>query len=382
MGTVIMNRAIKYRLYPTEEQKNLLAQTFGCVRKVFNISIEMQCGLYEAGFSSMSKKDLNNYCNRVWKEEFPFLKCVDKFALTNSIYAVAAAYKNFFEKRSGYPKFKSRKNQKDSYTTNQTNGNIAIEYEHKGIGKIKLPKLGKVDAKVHRLPGPDWTIKSATISRTPTGKYFVSILFEIKSIVPNTEIDPKKSIGLDYSSPNFYVDSNGKSPNVLHAYRKAESRLAKEQKKLARLEKGSQNYEKQRIVIAKIHERVANQRKNFCHTESRKIANSYDIVCVENIDLRAQAQTLNFGKAVSDNGFGMFRTFLQYKLESQGKRFVKINKWYPSTKTCHYCGNYNRNVALGQKTWICPQCGHVIDRDYNAALNIRDEGLRTLGYPI
>ncbi len=174
------------------------------------------------------------------------------------------------------------------------------------------------------------------------------------------------------------MDSNGHAPGVPHYFRKAEKRLAKAQRRLSRMTRGSSNYEKQRLVVARLHEHVANQRKNFCHTESRKIANFYDIVCVEDLDLRAQAQSLNFGKAVADNGFGMFRAFLKYKLEEQGKLFIKVGKKFPSTKTCHYCKKVNPDVQLGQKTWVCPCCGRTILRDWNAALNIRDEGLRML----
>lgn len=373
MSIVTMNRAIRYVIFPTEEQKIMLAQTFGCVRRVYNLGLELQEGLYNAGFKSMSREDLNKYCNYAWKDEFPYLRDVDKFALTNSLYNLMRGYTNFFEGRTKHPKFKSKKNEQ-SYTTNETNGNIAIVYGHQDT--IKLPKIGQVPALIHRVPRPDWAIKSATVSKTAAGKYYVSILFEYVEDIPDVKLDPQEAIGLDYSSPDFYVDSENRKPEVLHCYRKAEHRLAKAQKKLARMTRGSNNYGKQRIVVAKLHEHVANQRKDFCHKESRKIANSYEIVCVEDLDLRAQAQSLNLGKAVADNGFGMFRTFLQYKLKEQGKAYITIDKWYPSTKTCHNCGTYNPNVVLGMQEWVCPHCGKTIDRNWNAAQNIRDEGVR------
>lgn len=379
MSKTKMNRAIKYQIYPSEEQRLLIEQTFGCVRKVYNMGLEMNMGLYDMGYKTMSTFDLKSYCNKVWKKEFDFLRKVDKFALENSLFDLGTAYTNFFQNRAAYPKFKSRKKKKQSYTTNITNNNIAIIYNGKYKDMIKLPKLGKVSAFIYRSPESDWIIKSATISRNSSGNYFVSLLFEFEIEIPDIQPDVNKAIGLDYSSPNFYVDSNGKSPEVPHAYRKAEKVLAREQRRLARMTKGSKNYEKQRIVIAKIHAHIANQRKNFCHTESRKIVNSYDIVCVEDLDLHAQAQTLNFGKAVADNGFGMFRTFLEYKLKAEGKLFVKIDRMYPSTKTCHNCGGYNPNIKLGDQVWLCPHCGRILLRDHNAALNIRDEGLRMLG---
>lgn len=377
VSAMLFNKAIKYQIFPNEEQKALMAQTFGCARKVYNLGKELQDGLYSVSMKSMSKQDLNSFCNHVWKDDYPYLRDVDKFALTNSVYALMRGYNNFFEKRGKKPKFKSRKS-KQSYTTNATNGNIAITFGKKNRGQVKLPKLGWIDTCTYRKPGDGWVIKQATVSHTPSGKYYVSILFSYSMDVEDVTPTYAGTIGLDYSSPKFYVDSEGNTPDVPHALRKAEQRLAKAQQRLSRMTKGSNNYEKQRIVVAKLHEQVANKRKDFCHKESRKIANSYDTVCMEDLDLRALAQTLNFGKATADNGFGMFRTFLSYKLKEQGKHFVKVDKWYPSSKTCHHCGAKNASLQLGQMEWVCPSCGALIDRDVNAAHNIKDEGWRLL----
>ena len=172
------------------------------------------------------------------------------------------------------------------------------------------------------------------------------------------------------------MDSNGNTAGVQHWYRLSQKRLSVEQRKLSHCTRGSHRYEKQKTKVNRLSRKIANQRKDFCHQKSRKIANSYAAVCVEDIDLHAMAQSLRFGKAVSDNGFGMFRNFLKYKLEEQGKHYIVIDKWYPSTKTCCHCGNVNPDVVLGQKKWICPHCGVSIDRDHNAALTIRDDGIR------
>ena len=377
----ITNRAIKYQIFPTPEQASQMARTFGCARLVYNLGIEMLDGLYAAGFGYMGYMSLNNYCTRVWKAEMPFLKEVDKFALNNSLMNLDVGYQRLFEKASGHPKCKSRKDSEQSYTTNMTNGNIKLVLPSKkgSKGKIQLPKLGLVDACIYRLPKKDWVIKQATVSKDCRGKYWASILFafeepEVQPVVPTLE----KTLGLDYSSPHFFVASDGNVADMPHYYRMAESRLAKEQRKLSHMEKGSNNYQKQKTRVAKLHGTVANQRRDFNHKLSRKIANSYDAVCVEDIDLRALAGALSFGKATLDNGFGQFRTFLKYKLEEQGKYYVVIDKWYPSTKTCHDCGGYNPDVVLGQMEWVCPHCGAVIQRDDNAALNIRDKGFSDL----
>ena len=377
----IMHIAIKCEIYPNGTQKEQSAKTFGCARKVYNMGLELQEELYLGGEKRMSKTDLNNYCNRYWKWEFPYLCEVDKFALTNAIYNLENGYTNLFEGRANKPKFKSKRDHDYSYTTNFTNNNIEIELPKNGsnIGKIKLPKLGWIEANIHRKPEADWRIKNATVSLTPSGKYFVSINFEynpeeIDMVVPTIQ----KTLGLDYSSPLFYVDSNGEPANVPHWYREAEARLAREQRRLSKMVKGSKNYEKQRKLVAKLNEHIANQRKDFCHKLSREIANRYDVVCVEDLDLSNLAQTLRLGKSTNDNGFGMFRTFLKYKLERQGKYYVVVDKWYPSTKTCHACGGYNHDVELGDSTWICPHCGRIVQRDPNAAFNIKYEGFRTL----
>ncbi|RGC58408.1 transposase [Agathobaculum butyriciproducens] len=372
------NRAIRYRVYPTEKQRNILQQTFGCARLVFNETLLMHRGLYEAGMKPFSQMDMNNYCNRFMKENMPFLRNVDKFALTNSIYNAFAAFKNFFEGRNRYPRRKSRKDIFQSYTTNCTNNNIAIILHKKKSAFIKLPKLGNVPAVLHRLPKSNWVIKNATITKESGNRCYVSLLFEFEKKVPqNTALPtPENTLGLDYSSPEFYVDSNGNTAGVQHWYRLSQKRLAVEQRKLSHCTRGSRRYEKQKTKVNRLSGKIANQRKDFCHQKSRKIANSYAAVCVEDIDLRAMAQSLHFGKTVSDNGFGMFRNFLKYKLEEQGKHYIVIDKWYPSTKTCRHCGYVNPDVALGQKEWICPYCGVSIDRDHNAAINIRDEGIR------
>lgn len=370
-------RAIKYRVYPTDAQCEKLSQTFGCVRKVYNDALSLQNGLYEADMPAFGKIELNAYCNRVWKKEFSFLTEVDKFALTNSLYALCTARKNFFEKRAGYPRYKSRRGEEQTYTTNYTNGNIEVVSKGKQ-GYVKLPKVGKVPASIHRIPKKNWILKSATVSQQINGKYYISVLYRL----PDTFVEPaplptkETTLGLDYSSPKFFIDSNGNEAGVMHWFRKSEERLAKEQRKLSHCKRGSNRYFKQKARVSEISRSVANQRLDFCHKLSRKIANSYDAVCVEDLDLRAMAQTLRFGKAVSDNGFGMFRTFLQYKLAEQGKYYIIVDKWYPSTKTCRHCGHKNPGVQLGQTRWVCPHCGAVIDRDINAAINIRTEGLR------
>lgn len=343
----------------------MLARTFGCVRFIYNRMLSDKIKYYEE-----TKQKLNNTPAQ-YKKEFEWLKEVDSLALANAQMNLQTAYNNFFRSpKVGFPKFKSKKSNRRSYTTNCVNGNISIEN-----GYIKLPKIGLIKLKQHRLIPSDYKLKSVTVSQTPGGKYYVSVLFEYENQVQ--QIEPQTFIGLDFSMHELYKDSNGSEPQYPRYYRQAEKKLRREQRKLSLMRKGSKNRDKQRIKVAKMHEKVANQRKDFLHKQSRQIANAYDCVCIENLDMKAMAQSLNFGKSVSDNGWGMFTTFLQYKLTDIGKRLVRVDKFFASSQICSCCGYKNtatKNFSI--RAWDCPECGAHHDRDVNAAINIRDEGMR------
>lgn len=361
------NKAYKFRLYPSKEQQTIFMKTFGCVRFIYNQMLSDKIKHYQE-----TKQKLNNTPAQ-YKQEFEWLKEVDSLALANAQMQLQVAYNNFFRRKDvGFPKFRSKKRDKDRYTTNNQNGSVAII-----DNKVKLPKVGLVKAKVHRQIPSNQVIKSATISRNSVGKYYISILVEYDYETPIRELDNNKALGLDYSSPHFYVDSQGNEANYPKFYRNAEDKLAKEQKKLSNMKLGSNNYKKQKIVIAKLHEHISNQRRDFLHKLSRRLSDEWDIICVEDINLRGTAGSLHLGKSTNDNGFGMFRTFLDYKLTEQGKALVKIDKWFPSSKMCHCCGAVNRNLSLSDREWDC-ECGAHLLRDINAAINIREVGLNML----
>ncbi len=343
----------------------MLARTFGCVRFIYNRMLSDKIKYY-----GETKQKLNNTPAQ-YKKEFEWLKEVDSLALANAQMNLQAAYNNFFRSpKVGFPKFKSKKSNRRSYTTNCVNGNILIEN-----GYIKLPKVGLVKLKQHRLIPSGYKLKSVTVSQTPGGKYYVSVLFAYENQVQ--QIEPQTFIGLDFSMYELYKDSNGSEPQYPRYYRQAEKKLRRGQRKLSLMRKGSKNRDKQRIRVAKMHEKVANQRKDFLHKQSRQIANAYDCVCIENLDMKAMAQSLNFGKPVSDNGWGMFITFLQYKLTNIGKRLVRVDKFFASSQICSCCGYKNtaaKNLSI--RAWDCPGCGAHHDRDVNAAINIRNKGMQ------
>ena len=305
------------------------------------------------------------------KKEKEFLKDVDSISLQQSLRHLDTAFQNFFKnQKTGFPKFKSKKNNNNSYSTICVNNNIKLEN-----GTISLPKIGKVKVRQHRSIPENYILKSVTVSQTPSGKYYVSILFEYENQVPKTE--SQKFLGLDFSMHELYVASDGTSANYPRFYRQALKKLEREQRKLSKMQKGSNNRNKQRIKVTRLHEKVTNQRKDFLHKQSRQITNAYDCVCIENLDMKAMSQAMNFGKSVADNGWGMFTTFLQYKLEETGKQLVKIDKFFASSQICSVCGYKNSDTKkLSVREWICPCCKTNHNRDINAAVNIRNEGMR------
>lgn len=367
-----MNRAIKYKLCPNKEQSILIDKTIGCARKIYNLMLNDKIEYYKAN------KDMLNNSPAQYKKDYPFLKEVDSLALANASQNLNKAYRNFFQNKNiGFPKFKSKKRSRLSYTTNNQKGSIRIVKS-----KIKIPKLGFVRASIHRKAKKDWLLKSATISKDPCGKYFISILYEFDykvNCIDKDSIDKSKIIGLDYKSNGLYMDSNGnKASGFNKFFRQYEKKLAKAQRKLKNKDVGSNNYYKQRLKVNKIHNKIKNKRLDYLHKLSTKITNLYDVICIEDLNMKNLSNKgFKNGKATLDNGYGVFTIMLEYKQEFKGHYLIKINKWYPSSQICSNCGN-RQKLTLDQRTYNCPKCGEIIDRDYNAAINIRNEGIRLL----
>ena len=367
------NKAIKYRLYPTIEQCEMFAKTFGCCRKTWNLMLGNMITSYE------NTGSFGHFTPAMYKQDYPFLKEVDSLALANVQLQLQQAFKNCFDKshkkNAGFPKFKSAKHSKKSYTTNNQNGTVAVFADG-----IRLPKIGIVPAKIHRKPGNGWVVKSATVSQDSAGAYYASVLFQYESPVINHVIDVNNAIALDYKSNGLYIDNNGNVGSNHKYFRESQEKLAKEQRKLSRKQNGSNNYNKQLKKVNHVHRHIANQRKDHLHKLSTEIANQYDIVCVESLNIQAMSNKgFGNGKATMDNGYGMFLQFLEYKLTDRGKILIKVGKWYPSSQICSTCHSQNHKVKdLKIRRWECPVCHTVHDRDINAAKNILYEGLRLL----
>ena len=373
------NKAIRYRVYPTTEQSVMFAKTFGCCRKVYNLMLFDKIEGYKitGKFPTVTPAK--------YKKDYPYLKEVDSLALANKQMDLQAAFRNTFsksrKKKNGFPKFKSAKHSRKSYTTNNQKGTVAIvDNKH-----IKLPKIGKVKAVIHRIPNDDWVVKSATISQESDGKYYISVLFEFDNTINSYVADKTNAIGLDYASNGLYVDNNGNIGTNHKYYRESHDKLAKAQRRLSRMrgskkyETKSNNYIKQLRKVNKIHSHIANQRLDNLHKISTEIANQYDVVCVESLNMRSMANKgFGNGKATLDNGYGMFLSMLDYKLSDRNKYFVKVDKWFPSSQICHCCGALHSEMKnLGIRKMMCG-CGLTISRDRNAAINILNEGLRLL----
>jgi putative transposase len=361
------NLAFRFRIYPNEIQTNLILQTFGCTRFVYNKILAKADEIYklEGKNKIITPASL--------KTEFQFLKEVDSLALANAQMNVKTAFTNFFQKRTDFPKFKSKKTARKSYSTNSVNNSIRIE-----DNSIKLPKLGLVKIKLHRDIPQNYKIKSATISQEPNGAFYVSILTEFEKDIKEVPSD-NNIVGLDFSMKELFVSSDNQRADYPRFFRKLETKLAKAGRELSRKVKFSSNWNKAKLKVAKIHQSIKNSRKDFLHKLSRELVTKYNAIIIEDLSMKGMSQALNFGKSVADNGWGMFTVMLQYKAMFLGKQVIKIDKWFPSSKTCSSCGNIKDSLSLGDRVYNC-ECGHAMDRDLNASINIREAGRTLLAY--
>lgn len=371
------NKAYKYRIYPNSEQQTQFAKTFGCVRFVYNKCLDEQKRRYAAGEKHASRFELSSYNTRTLKAEYPFLREVDKFALSNAAFHLCDAYDRMFARQGGHPNYKSKHKSRASYTTNFTNGNIDVLNEG-----IKLPKVGVVKAKMHRVAPDTWRLKSAAVSQDSDGRYYVSVLYEYDAVVQELPVSEDTALGLDFKVSGLYADSNGDFADMPKWYKDSSAKLARKQRRLKHKKIGSNNYRKAQKKVAKLHKHVSNQRNDFLHKKSAAIAKQYDTVCIEDISVKqlvSERTFRNYRKSVLDNGWCKFTAMLDYKLRDKGDRLVKVDKHFSSSRLCSVCGELNPEVTDDRmRRWACPHCGATHDRDVNAAINIKREGLRML----
>lgn len=366
-----MLKAFEYRIYPTPEQEILLAKHFGCCRLVYNLALSYRQFGWQGGVSLSygdTAKELVAF-----KKEYDFCKEVNSQALQSALMNLDTAYKNLFRKTAKYPKFK-RYNDKQSFTCPQ---NVQIDT---GRSLLIVPKFKEgISIKLHQAIKGD--IRSCTITKRPSGKYFVSILAENNILPPSKkQISKETAVGIDLGLKKFVVCSDGSAYDNPRYLRKALDILAWKQRKLSRKTLGSNRRKKARIRVARQYETIANQRKDFLHKLSNEITNRFDSVCMESLKVKNMVKNRHLSLSISDAGWGMFGTFLKYKCEFKGKNFVQIGTFKPSSKTCSTpnCGHINHSLKLSDREWLCPECGTLHDRDLNASINIRDIGLEEL----
>ena len=367
-----MLKAYKFRIYPNDIQIEQINKTFGCVRFVYNHVLSYRKEIYEKESKCLSKLDCNNYCNHVLKDKFIWLREVDKFALTNSIYNMDNAYKKFFKENAGYPKYKSKHNNYKSYMTNYTNGNIDIDFDN---NKIKLPKLKYVKVKLHRRF--DGIIKNATISQVPSGKYYVSILVDTTDIKKKPILD--KNVGIDLGIKDLCITSDGykfENPKTLKKY---EKKLARLNRSLSKKQKGSNNFIKIKNKLARYHEKISNIRCDYLHKVSHKLISENQVIVTEDLQVKNMIKNHKLASSIADVSWYELTRQLAYKSEWYGRTYLKVNKFYASSQLCNVCGYQNSDTKkLSIRNWICPKCKTHHDRDVNAAKNILQEGLRIM----
>lgn len=366
----MLEKAYKYRIYPNKKQQELIQKTFGCTRFIYNYYLNKRKELYENDKTTftynMCSKDLTQL-----KKELIWLKEPDKDSLQKALKDLDMAYQKFFKERTGYPKFKSKKNRHKSYRTSCTNNNICFENRH-----IKLPKLGLIKVRDKQIP--QGRILNATISQESNGHYYCSICCtDVEFTQP-----PKTNtnIGIDLGLVDFVIMSDGTKIENPRFYEKSEKKLAKLQRELSRKTIGGSNWNKARIKVANLQKHISNQRKDLLQKITTDIIKTYDVICIEDLDVKSMKETDSTirNKRVGDVSWSEFRRMLTYKSQWYGRKLSVIDRYFPSSQICHCCGHGDGKKLEDIREWVCPECGVILDRDVNAALNILNEGLRII----
>ena len=369
-----MLRAYKYRIYPTEEQKVLLAKTFGCCRFVYNWALNLKIEVYKQEKKSIGNVELTNRMRSELKTEHEWLGEVNSQALQSALRNLDTAYKNFFRDTHavGFPKFKSRK-QKQSFQCPQ---HCSVDF---GKGTISIPKAKDIPAVLHRrFKG---TVKTVTISMTPSGRYFASVLVDT-SMQEMKPSEPMRdtTVGIDLGIKSLAVCSDGRTFDNPKNLQRSLDRLKLLQKRLSRKQKGSANCNKARIRVARLQEHIANSRKDSLHKITHALTHDSQVrtICMEDLNVKGMQRNHHLAQAVGDASFGTFLTLLEYKCSWYGVNLIKIDRFAPSSKTCGKCGHVYKGLNLSERSWTCPECGTHHDRDFNAACNIKEFGLKAL----
>jgi putative transposase len=364
-----MLKAYKYRIYPTKDQKELIKVHFGACRFVYNWALEQKIKTYQQSNKSISRFDLQKILVHEVKPANDWLKCTNSQALLSSLVNVESAFTKFFREKSGFPNFKSRKNPVQSFQLPQ---HYTVDFDN---NIIKLPKIGEVKAVLHRRF--EGAMKTATISKSSTGKYFISILVDDGKELPDKQkISESSTIGIDVGIKDFAVISNGEKVENPKYLKNSLKRMKCLQKRVSKKVKGSNNRNKAIQHLSKIHETISNQRNNFQHQLSFRLISENQAISLETLNVKGMVKNHCLAQSISDAGWSSFVTKLEYKAEWLGKTILRIGRIEPSSKICNVCGYYNGNMTLKDREWECPTCSTIHDRDINAAINIKKFSLQ------
>ena len=376
-----MLRAVKIRLYPNKEQATMINKLLGCYRVVYNQCLNRKIESYKNDGKSENLSTLGKFVHHelLKDDNFIWLREQNTKVLKYAIIDMLSAYKNFFERHTGYPKFKTKHDNKQSCRFELGAISKRNDYTtyHLSLANIRNVKFRCNEKYAQYLQKHHDNIRQATLSRLPCGEYHLSIL--VDGGLMHQVKETNSTVGIDLGIKDFVITSDGEVFNNLHFKKSETNKIKRLQRQLSRKEKGSNNRNKARIRLAKVYKRINDRKQYYLHSISNSLIDENQVICMEDLNVKGMVKNHNLAESICEMNWGEFRRMLEYKAKWYNRKIIFVDRFYPSSKTCHNCGHVNKNLTLKDRQWICPQCGEVIERDYNAALNILDEGLRKMG---
>ena len=375
-----MLRAVKIRLYPNSTQATQINKLLGCYRVVYNQCLNRKIKSYEENKVSENRTTLGHFIHHelLKDDNFSWLREQNTKVLKQAVIDMLNAYKNFFEQHTGYPKFKSKKDNKQSCRFELgaiSRRNVYTDYKL-SLANIKNVKFRCNKKYAEYLQKNRDNIRQATLTKLPCGEYYLSILVD-GDLTHNVK-DSHHTVGIDLGVKDFVVTSDGEVFENLHFKKNESKKLIRLQKQLSRKQNGSNNRNKARVKLTKAYKKINDKKQYYLHQVSNYLIDENQIICMENLNVKGMVRNHKLADSIQEMNFGEFRRMLEYKAQWYGRKIVFVDRFYPSSKTCNECGYVNKTLKLSDRVWICPDCGKIIERDYNAALNIRDEGIRMI----
>lgn len=376
-----MLRAVKIRLYPNKEQTTMFNKLLGCYRVVYNQCLARKIKSYEETKTSENLSTLGQFVHHelLKNDDFIWLREQNTKVLKQAVKDMLSAYKNFFEQHTGYPKFKSKRDSKQSCRFELGAISKRNDYTtyHLSLANIRNVRFRCNEKYAKYLQKHHDNIRQATLTRLPCGEYYLSILVDGDFTHKVKETD--SAVGIDLGIKDFVITSDGEIFNNLHFKKSETKKIKRLQRQLSKKQKGSNNWNKARIKLAKVYKKINDMKQYYLHEVSNSLIDENQVICMEDLNVKGMIKNHNLAESICEMNFGEFRRMLEYKAHWYNRKIAFVDRFYPSSKTCHNCGYINKSLTLNDRQWVCPQCGEVIERDYNAALNILDEGLRIIG---